>query len=133
MLTCLACFLAFPTVQKQLQATKAPTLRYGYVAPTVESPGAVQLSEYNTFVNNKNVVELYNTKNTKVVATLDILSHDGRHLFDVKATLPPKGSTRVPLKVAPNTYGLIIINGDGVVFRNYVSREGEYVLPFLGQ
>src|SRR5690606_18840008 len=37
-------------------------LQYGYAAPFVASPGASQLSEFNSFISHSNETEIYNSE-----------------------------------------------------------------------
>lgn len=126
-----------PTVQKlraSYSADKpAQYMLYGYAAPTIATPGSNQISEYNSFIGHRNNAEIYNTTNEVVDAQLDILKYDGTFLTDIKVTLPPRGSRRVAIDVEPDQYGTIKINGEGIVFRNYLTSTNEYVLPFVGK
>ena len=49
-------------------------------------------------------------------------------------TLEPQETRRVTLELPADTFGTLVIQSDaeGLVFRNYVSRN-EYVLSFRGQ
>ncbi len=136
-LVLLIILVGYPTVKnlntKTTGQAATPKMVYGYAAPTVAAPGSVQISEHNSFIGHGNTVELYNSTDEVVDAELNVLNFDGSLLFDMKVTLPPHGSRRIPLQVDPDKYGTIIINGNGVVFRNYVGSKNEYVLPFPGQ
>lgn len=115
------------------QPASIPKLSYAYAAPTVASPGESQVSEYNSFIGHTNTIELYNTKNSVVDAEIDVLNAEGTLLINLKETLPPHGSKRIVLPVEANNYGTILVSGKGIVFRNYVSKQDGYVLPFVGQ
>jgi hypothetical protein len=111
----------------------SPKLLYGYAAPTVQPIIGMQVSEFNSFIGHQNESELYNTTNQNVTATIDIINFDGQAISSSQYNLPPNGSKRITLDVPIDTYGTLIINGDGVVFRNYVKSNGEYVMTFMGK
>ncbi len=108
-------------------------LQYGYAAPAVGSPGQAQVSEFNSFIGHVNRVEVYNSTNSQVTAELDLLNYTGAHISGQTFTLPPHGTKEFALNVGKDTYGTLIIQGEGVVFRNYVTSPGTYILPFLGR
>ena len=109
-------------------------LRYAYAAPLVGTGDIVQLSEFNTFIGNKNVAELHNTAETEINVQLVARNVANEVVLVEDITLEPHATERIALALPENTFGTLIIQSDieGLVFRNYVSRE-EYTLSFRGQ
>ncbi len=56
-------------------------------------------------------------------------------VFISSITLAPKSTQRFVLTLPKDTFGTITLqsSSDALVFRNYVKRGDEYVLPFSGQ
>lgn len=114
---------------------KDGVLEYAYAAPLVSAPGVVQLSEFNSFIGNKNTAELYNSTDSEISLQLSANDALNNLVLTLNITLPPKGTKRTELILPQDTYGTLTLQSsqDGVVFRNYVTREGEYVISFPGQ
>jgi hypothetical protein len=110
-------------------------LQYGYAAPFVGSPGATQLSEFNSFISHANEIEIYNASLKEKAATLQILNVDQSVLETREIVVAPHGTFRDIIDVPANTYGTIGLsaNNAGLTIRNYVSRPGSYVLTYRGQ
>lgn len=110
-------------------------LQYAYAAPFVESPGAAQLSEFNTFIGHTNRTELYNSSSSSIAVTLDFFDFLGQRIYSETLTLKPSESRRLAsLPLPVDSYGTFTVQADvsGIAVRNYVSRPGEYTLPYLG-
>jgi hypothetical protein len=110
-------------------------LQYAYAAPFVSPEKEVQFSEFNSFIDNINSSELFNA--TDEERSVQISAHDAQNnlvlLQELK--MAPKSTKRIELSLPKDTYGTLVVQSDaaGVVFRNYVAREGESVLSFSGQ
>ena len=110
-------------------------LEYAYAAPMVGSPGMGQVSEFNSFIQHSNVGEVSNTSDNEITVNIAVLSFDQQNLLNQNLILPPKGASRIPFQVPVDTFGTVILSSDSssFVFRNYVRRDGQYVLSFRGQ
>lgn len=109
-------------------------LLYIYSPPFTESAGTVQLTEFNSFISHENEFEVFNSTNTKRVATLEVLNFDQTVLGTFPISLPPHGTITRRLSVPPDTYGALVVTGDsGLIVRNDVMREGQYIMPYLGR
>ena len=110
------------------------SLEYAYAAPFAASPGLVQVSEYNSFLDNENNAEFFNTSEQQ--ARIQLVANDSNNVpvLAIEFVLEPGSSQRIPLGLPKDTYGTLTMQSDieGVVFRNYVSRD-DYVLAFGGQ
>lgn len=112
---------------------KSGKLEYAYAAPMTGSPGMAQLSQFNSYISQQNVPELFNSSAAPLKVELTFLSNSGTQVESRSLTLPSKGTARISdLAIRPNDYGTIVINGDaeGLVVRNYVQRPGQYTLAF---
>ncbi|MFN8391774.1 MAG: hypothetical protein U0136_15905 [Bdellovibrionota bacterium] len=114
---------------------QAGRLQYAYAAPFSASPGIAQLSQYNSFIGQTNIPELFNSGGTETKVSLDFLSNSGGVTHGTPITLKPNETKRIEASLPKDDYGTIIIQSDqpGVVARTYVRKEGQYVLPFLAQ
>ncbi len=112
-------------------------LLYGYAAPFAASAGEEQMSEFNSFINQQNDAEFYNSTGASLTAELDVLDYAGRLLLSSEHVLPAHTTKRFTLPVPKDTYGTLVIRAEdpGVVFRNHVfpKSKREYVLPFVGK
>ena len=111
-------------------------LKYAYAAPLVESPGVSQLSQFNTFIAHSNRIELVNTNSVAVTAQVSFFDYTGANILNSGiVTLAAKQTKRLDTSTLPkDSYGTFTVSaGAGVVVRNYVSRSGEYTVPFLGE
>ena len=114
----------------------AGRLEYGYAAPLTGTAGQAQISQFNSFISQLNVPEVFNSSTQPVNVTLDFYSYTGLKIADLNVQLQPKQTRRLAsLAVGTNDYGTIVFQGDkaGVVLRNYVRRPGQYTLAFGGQ
>jgi len=112
-------------------------LVYGYAAPLAGSPGAVQLTVFNTFINQQNNLELYNSSNESIQGAVDFIDYTGRNVFNTPATIPAHGTYHLnnavtSLTVPKDLYGTIIVQASkpGIVARNFVSRVNEYKIVY---
>lgn len=109
-------------------------LLYIYSPPFTESAGRVQITEFNSFISHDNEFEVFNSTNAKRVATLQVLNFDQTVLDSFPISLPPHGTMTRRLSVPPDTYGALVVTGDsGLIVRNDVMRDGQYVMPYLGR
>ena len=110
-------------------------LLYAYSVPLVKSPGVVQTSEYNSFLGQDSESEVYNPTEELVNAQITARDADNNLVFIEDIELGPKSTRRIKLALPVDTIGTLILqsDSDALVFRNYVRRGNEYVLPFPGQ
>ncbi len=111
-------------------------LVYAYAAPFVDTPGIGQLSQFNSFIRHANELELYNVGNDRLEVNVGAIDYLGNTVFtNENIVLPVNGSTRILLNVPENLYGTVVFstNGNGLVTRNYVVQQDEYVLTFPGE
>ena len=110
-------------------------LEYAYSAPFVSSPAVTQLSEYNSFIGHRNHAEIYNSSDEEIQVELVANDFKNETVLTRNLVLGPKATERFELELPENTFGTIAIqtSAEGIVFRNYVSRDKEYVLPFIGR
>lgn len=111
-------------------------LEYAYAAPLVGARGDALLSQFNSFIEHKNNLEVYNTSGAARTVAVDFYDYLGNKIYGDNFALPGLGSKRYSNMALPaDTYGTIIVQGDapGVTVRNYVARAGEYTLPFSGE
>ena len=109
-------------------------LSRAFAAPLVGSPGAVQQNEWNGFLGNKNISEVYNTSDAEIKAQLNGYDAVGTPVLLLDLVFSPKETKQLDLVLPIDTYGTLVLQGDksGLVFRNYVMRD-DYALPFFGQ
>lgn len=111
-------------------------LEYAYAAPMLESPGLVQLSQFNSFIQHTNDLEVFNTNASARKVAVNYIDFAGKSVFQVSLDIPGRGVSRLQkINLPADTYGTVTVDGDkaGIVVRNYVSRDGQYTLPFPGQ
>ena len=110
-------------------------LEYAYAAPFNASPDLVQVTEFNSFIGNKNTSEAYNSTEEAVEAQLVGRDAANQVVLTQTISIPAHGTVRSELALPVDTYGTLTLSSPvkGLVFRNYVSRPGEYVLPFNAQ
>ncbi|MFN8389804.1 MAG: transglutaminase family protein [Bdellovibrionota bacterium] len=118
------------------QLNDSGKLQFAYAPPFTESAGAVQLTEFNSFIQHQNILELDNSTNQQLKVNVQVVSFDRTQATSpFEIVLAPKGSERRVLKLPEDTYGTIIVDSNGstgVVVRNDVARAFQYILPFLG-
>lgn len=109
-------------------------LRYAFPAPMVSSSGMVQIADFNSFIENKNSVQLFNPIDQVITGNIAVLGYDGKVLESFDLNLAPHAAIRTLLSVPKDTYGTIILNASkkGLVMRNYTSGN-EYTLTSTGQ
>lgn len=109
-------------------------LSYGFATPfnKVVTTGT-QLLEFNSFLTQDNFVEVYNTSTQARNVKMDITDYKGDNLGELNFTLDAEKAARVKLPVDADTYGIVAVHGDDIVVRNYVTKAGEYVVPFIGK
>lgn len=113
----------------------AGRLEYAYAAPFVGSPGVAQLSQFNSFIQHSNELELYNLSGTSRRVTVDYVDYQGQPVFDTIVDLPSRSVRRLSAPVPENSYGTVLVqsSGSGIAARSYVSRNSRYTLSFPGQ
>ncbi|MFN8392801.1 MAG: hypothetical protein U0136_21085 [Bdellovibrionota bacterium] len=110
-------------------------LVYAYAAPFTSSPGLAQLSQYNSFIFHENVPEIFNSGDKDLTVNADFISSTGKVVAQKTIfALKPNETQRLSFSppIPADDYGTIILQSDheGLIGRNYVRREGMYVLPF---
>jgi len=110
-------------------------LKYGYSTPLTQSPDRdVQISEFNTFLGQSNTIEIANPSGADINVSVNVIDYLGAVLLTKNYNLSPNTVVREELFGLPtDTYGTINVHGKGVVFRNYVNKSDEYLLPFIGK
>ncbi|HMP49641.1 MAG TPA: hypothetical protein PKA63_13320 [Oligoflexia bacterium] len=106
-----------------------------FAAPFSGPGGNSQISEFNSFIGQSNIAEVFNPSLSNLDFTLTYLDYLGVPVFKTSASLLPFGSIRIPAQTLPhNTLGTILLESDSssLVFRNYVEKPNEYTLPFIG-
>ena len=109
-------------------------LSYGYASPFTKlsnEPG--QVSQFNTFLAQDNVLEFNNDTNVKQKVVVTVLDYFGNNLDELFVTLKPHATVRQRLNVLPDTYGTLVIDGQDLLFRNFVTKQNEYVIPYRSQ
>jgi hypothetical protein len=111
-------------------------LQYAFASPFSESAGTKQFSEFNSFIAHENVLEIINTADHPIHADVSVINYDQTVLAAFPADLAARGTLRQKLSVPADSYGTIVVDSGGevgLVVRNDVMREGEYVMPFFGR
>jgi len=109
-------------------------LDYGYSTQFTGLPGEVQLSEFNSYLGQRSISEIFNTGQSLASVTIDVLDFQGNVLANLEYMLDGRETLRFELPIPViNTYGTLIVQGKDVLFRNFVVKDGDYVLPFIGQ
>jgi hypothetical protein len=93
----------------------------------------VQISEFNSFLDQTNHLELINTSSEDRVVKVDLVDYTATLLGEVEFTLEANKHIRVKLELPGDTYGTITVHGDDVLVRNNVQKESEYLLIFSGK
>jgi uncharacterized membrane protein len=126
--------IAATTVLYQLN--ESGQLQFAYAPPFTESSGALQLTEFNSFIHHDNTLELDNSTDRPMTANVQILDFNQTPLMKpFEIDLPPNGNARQRLTLPSDTYGTIAVDSGtdtGLIVRNEVSRPFQYILPFLG-
>ncbi len=110
-------------------------LQYGYSTPFVGTTSTTQLSEFNSFISQRNTPVVSNFTNEELKINVKGLTFDNTMFLNTEITLAPNESTVVEAEFPENSYGTIVAesNKAGFVLSNKVLREGEYMLEFLGK
>jgi hypothetical protein len=111
-------------------------LQYAYAVPLVGSPGQLQISQFNSFIGHQNTPELYNSGSSSATVDINYIDVSGNNVFGKTVNIPSRGTVRIENVPLPaNTFGTINVQSNklGIVFRNYVSRPGQYTLSFGAQ
>jgi hypothetical protein len=111
-------------------------LEYAYAAPFTGTPGQLIVVPFNSFIKQKNSVEIFNAGAQTATIQLEFTDYLGVSLRRENISLSPKNTFRLADAAIPaDTYGTVSVqsNVDGLVLRNYTSRDSSYTIPFTGQ
>jgi len=109
-------------------------VEFGYsTAFTRLTPNSKQMTEYNSFLNQSNTVEVTNTLERTSNGTIKVIDYLGNVVFDAFISAAPNTTTRYKLNIPVDSYGVIIVDAPGVFIRNYVVNDNQYTLPFIGK
>lgn len=114
----------------------AGALLYGYAVPFADAAGAKQVTEFNSFINHQNSLEAINESADPLTVTGQVISYDQKVLQSFNLALPPHSTQTVDLQVPADTYGTVVAEASaprGLVLRNNVLRNGQYVMSFLAK
>jgi hypothetical protein len=115
---------------------KDSELLYGFAPPLIQSAGKSQITEFNSFLGQKNRLFLFNSTNSEITASITIFDTVGTIISQFDRKLSPRTSLREELQVPIDQYGIILVdsgNAFGLVVRNEVEKDGEFSLPFIGR
>ncbi|MFN8392383.1 MAG: transglutaminase domain-containing protein [Bdellovibrionota bacterium] len=115
---------------------KSGKLLYGYAHPFTESGGALQFTEFNSFIQHTNTLELSNTLDQPVDLSVRVLGFDNSVLNEFATTLAPRANSSLNVNVPKDTYGTVVVDTGsvvGVIPLNRVTRPDQYVLSFPGR
>jgi len=123
------------SITSHYKKSSPEAINYGYATPfTKTAPEVVQMSEFNSFLQQANDLELANVSGNSTSVSIVILDYLGNVVQTLEYNnLLPNTSIRVPLTLPTDSYGTIIVDGEGIVVRNYVTKPLEYVLPYIGK
>ncbi len=109
-------------------------LAYAYASGFKVSSGLKQRTEFNTYLGQENTAILFNSSQSSISGSLELVSLDGMSLQVLPFTLAAKARAAFPLNVEANTYGGLKLSADNLGLGSFVLREkqNEYVLPFFG-
>jgi len=104
-------------------------LLYAHAVPLVGSPGKSQFSDFNSFIDHRNVGSFSNLTDSPMEISLDLRDLSGRVLDRTILTLPAFGSHSLELITPKHSYGTMNIrsNKKGLIFRRFTQRYDEYV------
>lgn len=110
-------------------------LLYAYATPLVGSRDALQVSQFNSYILQKNSIELYNTSSNSISVSIDFVSHDGTNVSNSTHTIPARGTLRYEGSLSSDLYGTVNVqaNKEGLIARSFVLRENQYALTFEGK
>jgi hypothetical protein len=110
-------------------------LQYAYATPFFSSDNLLQISEFNTFINNKNTFELFNSGSEENKVQIIINDAENNMISVQEISLAPRQTLSFSPELPRDTYGSLVLQSDreGVLFRNYVERPGESMLSFEGK
>lgn len=111
-------------------------LQYAYAQPFAESAGAIQFTEFNSFIGHKSLLDLSNSLDEQLLVGVRVMSSDNDLLSQLSTTLQPRGNATLDLGVPADTYGTVIVDSGGKIGAIPVARvlqPGQYVLSFPGR
>ncbi len=106
-------------------------LVYAYAAAMNATDEVVQLSQYNSFIDQTNTLELTNTGSRNLTLDISALRFNGQLVFHQSVSLPAFGTTQLLLNTPRDEYGTVIMQSSqpGFIARSLTSRIGEYAIP----
>jgi hypothetical protein len=108
-------------------------VNYGFSFPATRVPGATQHLEFNSFLNQVNDLELVNTSGKAQDVSIVATDYLGAQVESRAVTLAAGRMVRLRLSLPTNSYGTIVVDGEGILARSFVTNPGQYVLPFIGR
>ncbi len=112
------------------------TLLHAFAPSAIEPVGSFQRTEFNSFIAHTNTLDVTNSLDSAVTASVRVLDFDSSLVESFSLNLPPHGTKRRNLVVPKDTYGTVVVESGsvaGLVIRNDVSRMLEYTLSFPGK
>lgn len=110
------------------------TVGYGYATPFSRLvPKTSQMTEYNSFIGHVNVLEISNTLNQTSTATIKVVDATGAVVYEGTELLSANQTVRRELDLPKDSYGVITVDGAGLIARSYVTNPSSYTLPFVGK
>ncbi len=110
-------------------------LEYGYSAALRGSLRGAQSTQFNTFINHINTVEMFNASVVNRNVEVQFVDFQGTLIESRQLVLPGLGGVRFDaLSLPANTLGTVRVLGNelDLAVRNYTFRKDDYVLPFAG-
>jgi hypothetical protein len=111
-------------------------LTEGYSAPFAASPGTKTISQFNSFIEHQNTLEVYNTNVAGVTTTINFIDFNGNSVFSQNVTIAGNAMLRLAnVELPDDSYGVINVEGDvqGLVIQNITRRVGQYSFVTPGQ
>ncbi len=111
-------------------------LLYAFAPPLLQSAGKSQITEFNSFLGQKNRLFLFNSSDTEITALISIFGHTGNSINQFQRKLAPRTSLSEDLQLPKESYGIILVdsgNNFGLVVRNEVHKDGQFSIPFIGR
>ena len=111
-------------------------LTYAYAPPFLESAGKTQVFDWNSFLNQKNTVEIFNTSDTRITGVLEVIDYLNNTISVRDVDLEARAATSFVLDELPvDSYGTLLLSVDsiGIVGQNSIERENEYKYVTVGR
>lgn len=110
-------------------------LSYAYATPLSDKEYSQQVSEFNSFIDHQNELELVNTNDKPKTVRVNITTPSGATIWNHDSILLQARETkRITLLLPENLYGILSIhsNEPGVFSRTIISRANQYSLAYNG-